>query len=446
LAQFRNTADIMDLVLRNAGELTDGTSSYEAQTLDALNQVHQTIINGGNEFDTDIDEVWNWAKARHPIILELLPALETGTVSLTQGSELGTFSSAPTDSQAGHFLKITNRATYYRIASHVAGATAFDLDATYADDTGATLSFQSIKLDYDLVAPYIIIDDENDKIDFEETVATELTATLTKGSYLPADLATEVDTQLTAAGASAFTVTFSADTRKFTLTSDLAGGGSTFKLLGATGTNAGRSALIPLGYDHEDRATAATHVSVYVLSSIVRFIEPLTVFRANTSTRTQLGGSGDLGGNIFSVDEITFQKDYPLVSLVEGVPLRFTIVREKPDGTITIRFSSYPREKTRVEVPHIEVPRDLKDNVASVPLIPRKFVQILEYGATFYILLQKNDTKAQSYASLAKEKLAAMMKQNQKELMRSGKNFGTVIPRRDNVFRVRGRLIFGVPD
>lgn len=437
MAQFRTTADLVDSILRRAGELTDGTSSFESQALDYLNQVHHSIINGGNEFDVDVDEAWTWAKAKHPIILELQPALETGTVSLTQGSESGSFSSAPAASQQGNFLKIDNRDEYFKIAQHTAGATAFELDAAYTGDTGATLTFKSIQLDYDLVSEYIIIDSTNNKLDFEETASTELTATLTAGTYTPAQLATEINTQLTSAGASAYTITYDSISRKFTLASDRGGGGGTFKLLAATGSNITVSAYPTLGIDYADQADAASHESTYPFCSLVRFIQPMTVYSRNSIEEYS-------PGNIYGIDELAFKKDFPLSHLKEGVPTRFTVIAEKADGTITVRFNKYPKNLTRVEVEHIPMPLDLQDNAASVPLIPRKFLQVLEYGASFYLLLDKEDSKAQGYASLAAAKLKAMMKQNRKELMRSGKYFGKVVARRDHLSAPR-RLIYGEP-
>jgi len=56
LAQFRNSQDLKRLILRNLGELEDGTSPFDAIALDSLNQVYTSIINGGNEFDVEIDD------------------------------------------------------------------------------------------------------------------------------------------------------------------------------------------------------------------------------------------------------------------------------------------------------------------------------------------------------------------------------------------------------
>jgi len=102
----------------------------------------------------------------------------------------------------------------------------------------------------------------NDDIDFEETAASELTATLTAGTYTADELATEIKTQLDVAGASTYTVTYSDSTNKFTLASDRAGGGNTFKLLWNTGTNSVTTVGGTIGFDTSaDDADAASHTA-----------------------------------------------------------------------------------------------------------------------------------------------------------------------------------------
>lgn len=87
----------------------------------------------------------------------------------------------------------------------------------------------------------------NNKIDFEETAASELTATLTQATYNADTLATEIKTRLEAAGAAGYTVTYSDTTNKFTIVSDAAGG-ATLDLLWNTGTNAANSVGTTIGF------------------------------------------------------------------------------------------------------------------------------------------------------------------------------------------------------
>lgn len=432
MAQFRTTADILDLALANAGEVTNGNSSYETQLLNYLNRVHMAIVSGGTiplgkDATVEIDEVWPWAKAKRPLILELQPKQNTGTVTLTLGSEAGTFSSAPTPSLAGWYITLSGREGVFRIASHTAGATAFELDAAYTDTTGSGLSFEAYKLDYDLIPDYLVIDSTNNKLEFQESAGTNLTATLTAGSYTPSALATEVQTQMnTTGGTPVYTVSYSAVTRKFTIASDR-GGGSVFVLQG-TGSNSAISAHKLLGFDDEATTNAASVVSTYALGGIARLIEP---FKCHSR-------------HIAGTDAESFMRDYPLASIAEGDPDRFTVIQEDSDGFVKVRFNRFVSEKTRIEIDHVPVPRDLKDSSASIPLVPRKHSDVLEDAGTFYLMLCKSDDRAQVYANLMQGKLKAMIAQHRGSLARSGEHFGQLIARRDLIPRARGPF-FGDP-
>lgn len=434
MAQFRTSADIIDSILLRAGEPTGGTSAFESRALEFLNRIHHVIIGGGNEFNIECNEVWPWAKASAPMVLELQPKYNTGTVSLTNGSEAGSFSSAVTDSKAKWYLQLNGRAGLFRLASHAAGATAFELDGAYDGETGATLNYKLFKLDYELAPSYITINSKNNKLDFEETASSELTATLTNGSYTPGDLATEIDTQLTSAGASAYTITYDSDTRKFTLASDRAGGGNTFKLLCASGTNAKKAAWETLGFDIEDQADAASHESSYILGGVSRLIEPAKIYKGAAKE-----------GNIYGTDAARFHRDYPLVKVEEGYPTRFAKIIEDAEGAITVRFNKYPEEVTRIEFDFIPVPIDIKDNAVSVPKVPRKFIDILEYGASAFLLLEKEDSKWETFHQLAGSKLEAAIGAHRHEIQKTGEHFAQTVARQDLLDEPR-RLIYGTPE
>lgn len=434
MAQFRTTADIMDLALSNAGEVTNGNSAYEADLLNKLNRVHFTLCAGGTislgkDQTVQIDETWPWAKARRPLVLELQPKFETGTVTLTLGSEAGTFSSAPSYSVAGWYIRLDGLEGVFRIASHTAASTSFELDAAYTDETTSTATFEVFKLDYELTPDYIVIDSSNTKIDFKKTSGgAELTATLTAGSYTPSALATHVGTQMTtAASGPTITGSYSSLTKKFTFTSD--GAGSTTLLpLFATGTNQLISAHATLGFDDVDSSAALSHVSTYIQGGIARLIEPF---------RIHVGSDG----LVYGTDPEAFLRNNPLSSAAEGTPNSFTVIDEKPDGTIKVRMNRYVKEKTRVEVDHVPVPRDLKDSAGSIPLVPRKHIDLIEDAATFFIMLLKNDDRAIAYQNLVFGKLNAMIAQHRGSMLRSGQNFGQIISRPDN--KIRRRNFFG---
>ena len=432
MAQFRSTADIVDAVLTKTGEVTNGNSPYDSNgdVLSFLNRVHFSLIAGGTipigkDSTIEINETWPWAKARRPLILELQPEITTGDVTLTLASEAGTFSSAPAVSVAGWYLRIAGNEGVYRIASHTAAATAFELDAAWPNSTVTAGTFNCFKLDYDLIPDYIVIDSSNNKVQFQEAAGTTLTATLTSGSYTPSALATEVQTQLnTTGGTPVYTVTYSATTRKFTLASDR-GGASVFVLVG-TGDQSIFSAHKTLGFDDENSTNAASIVSTYTLGGIARLVEPF---------RVQKGGSPVING--LSADALAM--NYPLANVRERVPDRFAVIYDGDDGMMKVRFNGYPREKTRIELDYVPVPRDLKDSSASIPLVPRRHIDVLEDAAVFYIMLLKSDDRMQVYSQLAQGKLMAMVSQNRASLQKTGKHFGEIVSRKDNVTYIRRR-------
>jgi len=99
----------------------------------------------------------------------------------------------------------------------------------------------------------------NDKIDFEETVGNELTATIAAGTYTLATLATAIYNALNAAGTSTYTVT--ALGNRLVIESSGTGGNGIFNLLWATGTNSGTSAALALGFDAADDTGSLKYTS-----------------------------------------------------------------------------------------------------------------------------------------------------------------------------------------
>ena len=93
----------------------------------------------------------------------------------------------------------------------------------------------------------IVIDATNNKIDFEETLATPLVATLVNAAYTPATLCTEIKTRLDAAGASTYTVTYET-TGLFRILSDGGGGGGILNLFCYTGANVAASVWTTIGF------------------------------------------------------------------------------------------------------------------------------------------------------------------------------------------------------
>jgi len=531
MANFLSTKDLVDGALDRVGELTDGTSDFDSSALKYVNSVYQSVIAGGSEFGIEIGEDFYWARANRPIVITLEPKHTTGTISLTNGSTSGTFSSAPTDSLADWHIKADGRSEVFKIAAHTASNTSFTLDAAYTGDTGAALSYKAFKLDYEIFSDLINIDTSNNKIDFRlrkiqtltfdadivtdndidlsingtamttvefitdhstsmtalasqiqtdfaevgsatvtgareitingadpgEVVAvtgvvitngasqaagtianvqaeTERTATITVGNYDAASLATELDTQLDA-GSEATTGSFSCsyDTvlRKMVVANGTAA--ETFNLTFSSGTNSLKSAAKVMGfqqYDYEDTYTYTAELSV---NPILRLIDPFVLHKGQTL-------DDDSDRQIFYLETRSFAHGYPLSEISESNPTRFTILDEEPlTGRLKARFNTYPDKQTRVEIDYIQMPVPLVDSDNDIPVLPREHRKILEYGATYYLMLDKSDARAPQYLQLAQSSLQALLSADRKEKVQTAKYMGRVIPRRDMVRSITTR-------
>lgn len=121
-----------------------------------------------------------------------------------------------------------------------------------------TLGINAPLLACSAAATEITIDASNNKIDFEETGATPLLATLTNDSYTANELCTEIKTQLDTAGGSVYEVTYNEfSLNRFRIRSDGVGGGGIFTLLCNTGGNKANAVWATIGYDDSSDKTGA---------------------------------------------------------------------------------------------------------------------------------------------------------------------------------------------
>lgn len=430
MAQLRTTADLKDQVLLKCGELTNGTSDYDSDALNYLNEAYQGLIAGSNEFDVDAGEPWVWAKAEKPILLLLRAPFETGTVTLTNGSKSVTFSDAPTYDCYNCYLKVDGYSEYYQIKYQ--SGTAATLDMDWLGTTGSH-NFLVIKLEYELADDVIVITDANNKLDFTDSTGGSFTATITEGVYSPTTLATEIDTRMTAAsGTNSYTVSFDTVTRKFNIEQ----GSSPFGLSFGTGTNYLKSIAKSIGYDPKNQSGSTSYEATVPLNGIVRLMAPMVAYKDGELATLAAEDSG----KIFGIEYNTLIKQFPLTYLSEQMPTNFAVCNQLDNGLMTVRFNSYPGEDTRVEVPYIAEQPDLQDTEASVPLVPRSFRTFLVYAASYFIMVDKSDNKAELMANMAVRKLKALVQFNRKDNKLSGRWYGRLIPRggagrRNNSYR-----------
>lgn len=431
MAQFRTTADIADEVLQKSGEVINGNSQYESLVLTYLNKAHQAIVGGGSIFSVKVDEAWSWARSRHPIVLEMQPAFKTGQIQVTNGDVNITFTDAPALSVEGWHLQVLGKRTVYRITAHASADTMAQLDSSMIEDTG-TYQFRCFKLDYEIFPAYIYIDNKNDRLDIAEAGSTQITVSLTHGAYTPATFITHVIARLNAVGTTGlYSGSYDPVLKLFTIISSGAGG-KILSFLGASGTNRGRSSLPLLGFDQRDFTGALTYTSTYVLNGISRLVEPFKVFTNLCSEPF-----------VTSSDPYNMELDYPTEYAHERTPDKFCFINEDNDGTKYVRFNAYPTEVTKVLIDWVPMPHDLQDNVASIPLIPRRDIDVLIHAASAFILFDKEDDKWQGMLQLTGTQLTAMEKKNRSELFRTGPAFGQISPRLDLTWDKRRRLRYG---
>ena len=98
---------------------------------------------------------WYWARKQPRGIVTTDPLVETGTVTVTEGSTAVTFSSGPTASVAGWRLEVAKLPTVPRILSHTAGSTSATLDAVWPEDTQTTATYVCYNVEYDLASDFV---------------------------------------------------------------------------------------------------------------------------------------------------------------------------------------------------------------------------------------------------------------------------------------------------
>jgi hypothetical protein len=116
-----------------------------------------------------------------------------------------------------------------------------------------------------------VIDSTNNKIDFKEaSLGSELTATISSGTYTPTTLAAEIKIQMEVASVDTFTVSYSTLTGKWTIASS----GSYLKLLRNTGTHVANSVWSSIGFGTSSDSTGAltytgANIAIHTEESIV---------------------------------------------------------------------------------------------------------------------------------------------------------------------------------
>ena len=163
-------------------------------------------------------------------------------------------------------------------------------------------------------------------------------------------------------------------------------------------------------------AAAASYTAqklIYDLpSGVQEIIGPMRAFR---------DGPREIDG----IDETELNKRFPLNNRYQGTPLAFAMATQD-----SIRFSHCVNELTRLEFPYLRRATDLTDSGSEEPLVPLEHRAILSDWATFHLMMDKEDSRAEAVGKMAQNGLAAMVMEQRRRQTRIGKRtFGQINPR-----------------
>lgn len=164
---------------------------------------------------------------------------------------------------------------------------------------------------------------------------------------------------------------------------------------------------------------------------MLRLVSPMRTFSQNVLLYNQSPGQ------IQMVDEAEFARQFPVYSIQTGTPTAFAQIHKTNTMQVTVRFNAVPDQLTRVEYNYIPVPVDLYDDQVSVPIVPRDHRIALEYYASYYLMLDKNDNRTQEFRELTRASLVALVNAYKREALQTNPDYGRMIPRADEVYDYR---------
>ncbi len=153
---------------------------------------------------------------------------------------------------------------------------------------------------------------------------------------------------------------------------------------------------------------------------ILRLVEPFTCFKRPAF------GNGE--HQIYSIGIKRFKNDYPLRLIRPGMPAYFSTLSVKDDFYDVI-FNGYVDEDTKLDIDHVKIPSSMLET--DKPLLPLKDREVLSFCAASMLLFNEKSAtdKGAVMLSLATKKLQAMLEEGNQDLQATGRWFGRVIPR-----------------
>ena len=159
----------MNDALRRASEPIDGTSEFQAESLDYLNRGYSGLATGTLEQSEDTHVPWWWLWAPYPGIITLLPSIGSWThrhcipdrqlrhiQRYSHRSSWHQYLPAGLEYQVCRYQHCILCSSMFRISAHTAGSTTFVLDSPYTGPN-ATVAFKAYKLTYDCPSDLLYI-------------------------------------------------------------------------------------------------------------------------------------------------------------------------------------------------------------------------------------------------------------------------------------------------
>lgn len=159
---------------------------------------------------------------------------------------------------------------------------------------------------------------------------------------------------------------------------------------------------------------------------VLRLIGPL---------RCALSNGNDDPYKIYAKNRFDLETWWPPVEMLTGVPEYYSVVQQVTTETgsatkTTVRFNRGGRSEgqTRVEYDYLRKPSVLAGS-SEEPLIPWEWRHVLADAALYLLLVQKNDSRADTAGLSAKTGLLALQREHRRVMGLISERMGTIRPR-----------------
>jgi hypothetical protein len=110
-----------------------------------------------------------------------------------------------------------------------------------------------------------------------------------------------------------------------------------------------------------------------------------------------------------------------------------------------VRFNSVSGTAQRVEYDYLRRPDVLINSPDQEPLIPFEFRRLLADAATYFVMVDKNDNRADTAGLLVKNMLLAMQHEQRQRAVSQSRRFGQIQPRAPSAMQDLGVFQLGLP-